>query len=158
MAPLAEDARANGYSRSRAIHHPSRSAIAEHDRELHGGLPRHKDAELGVPSFVQVGIRRALADVGHLGTRTDRRRHRLHPHVPRRERRDRIFVAVDLAGFQNADGAAADLAAGDELVGLSGQTASSLSRMRSRMRAAVRGSTISGSPESAAHSMPMSPS
>ena len=69
-----------------------------------------------------------------------------------------IFVAVDLAGFQDPHGAAADLAAGNEFVDLSGQTASSLSRMRSRMSAAVRGSTISGSPESAAHSMPMSPS
>ena len=75
------------------------------------------------------------------------------------ERSDRISVAVDLACLEDPHGAPADLAAGHELVDvLRGHTASSLSRMRSRMSAAARGSTIAGSPDSDEHSMPISPS
>src|SRR6267142_6863938 len=86
------------------------------------------------------------------------RPHRPHAHLPCLKCRDRVGVAVDIAGFEDAHGAPADLAAGDQLVDLTGHTASSLSRMRSRISAAVRGSTTSGSPESDEHSIPMSPS
>ena len=140
-----------GTSRVAARDDRSRCAVAEHDRVILRRRAGDEDAELGVPGLVQVRVACVASDVRHLRPGTDHRDLGPHAHHRRRERTERIDVALDGAGLGDPDGAAADLAALRELVArvLTPRPASAIF---DRTYCTDGGSTASASPESDASS------
>jgi len=124
--------------------------VAEDDGIVLRRLAGQEESKLRIPPLSQVRVRRAAADVGHLGARADHRGDRAHANHAIAERRERIAMALDGPALDDARGAATELAARGHLI----REAHSMpdARSRSRTYTTDAGRTASGSPESAASS------
>src|SRR5687767_4154835 len=150
VAPLAVDARARRNVRVAARHYSPGGAVAEHDGVILGRRAGREDAELRIPRLVQVRIARVAPDVRHLGPGADHRDFRPHPHHRRRQRAERIDVALHGAALGDANGPAPDLTALCEAVGQAHTRPASA--IFDRTYFTDGGSTASASPDSDASS------
>src|SRR5439155_20857675 len=159
VSPPAKETRTFANAVGARFHDDPGGTVSKHDRIRDRRRSLGEEPQGRIPPAMEVRVRRIATDVGQLSTGTDRGARASHADRTLAQRRHRIDVAIHLPGLEDPHGTPADLAAGHELVNVwMGHGASSLSRIRSRMSAAVRGSTISGSPDSDEHSMPISPS
>ena len=135
VAPVAVDAMADRHVSGPALHDLARRPVPEHERVVDRRRAGLEQPELLVPLLVEIDVGCVAPVERHLGAGAHRRADRPDPDLPVRQRRRLVDVALDLAGLDDLDRAAADLATRDDAVDRAGHA-----RLPSRgRRAGCRG-------------------